>query len=681
MGSLGRRKSFLIGAFIAILALIIACGEEATPTAAPSVSAEDIQSIVSEAVGSMATPAPGGPSAAEITTMVTQAVQGASTEGLSPDQIQSMIESALASIEPGISAEEVAAVVDNAVMSAVAAATPAAMPAETPGPGMGMMSSGTLDFGVGDIGAEVYVIANEAYQATVYNGRVTHEHMFGSDLDGNVTPRLVASFEDTDNADGTWSRVFNLQQGAQWHDRYGDWGEFNADDFMFTMENVATEGSVHTNSGRIRGLFACDGCSVEKIDEYTVKLTRPEPTFQIEWWNVMPSGNTTLRSSRHYEAVGEEMASQQSVGTGPFQLMESLADDFKRAEAVQDHWRKTPEFAEFIWHQLAEESTRLANYLTGQIDTGQFSTDSIEAIKGEARDEDDYLVFPGARLRYIHVHAQNYYPDHPSHESEFPLGEGAVYTESCKTQAWVSCDRDTSSDEWARALKVRQVLARSIDRQKMINSLAFGEGEPAYTFGFMGHSARARQYGLDQLTWDYMEEAEARQALTDAGYPNGFEIEMHLTNTGGAGVDTSGEVISGMWRAVGIHAKHTVQPYSSFRPTILARTARGVRPDEQGVANEPLRYYSTFYVADNVFNFGIEHPELQDLIDEANVTYDVEERWVKAAEIGKWLHNNIVTIPLYEESASWPLGPEIGEWGVSPLHIEWLNNWEYVPHR
>ena len=136
-----------------------------------------------------------------------------------------------------------------------------------------------------------------------------------------------------------------------------------------------------------------------------------------------------------------------------------------------------------------------------------------------------------------------------------------------------------------------------------------------------------------------------------------------------------------MWRSVGINAKHSVQPYSSFRPTILARTAKGVRPDEQGVANEPLRWYSTFYVADNVFNFGIEHPDLQALIEEANVTYDIEERWAVSAEIAKWLHNNIVTIPLYEESATWPLGPEIGKWGVSPLHIEWLNNWEYVTHR
>ena len=126
-----------------------------------------------------------------------------------------MIEAAVSSIEPGVTAEQIAAVVDQAVMSAVEAATPAAMPAEAPGPGMGMMSSGTLDFGVGDIGAEVYVIANEAYQATVYNGRVTHEHMFGSDLDGNVIPRLVASFEDTSNTDGTWSRIFNLQEGGK----------------------------------------------------------------------------------------------------------------------------------------------------------------------------------------------------------------------------------------------------------------------------------------------------------------------------------------------------------------------------------------------------------------------------------------------------------------------------------
>ena len=608
--NLVRRKSFLIGAFILILALIIACGEETSPDAA------------------------------------------------TPDATDA---------------------------PAVATATPAAAAAETPAPAPDdamMAPSGTLDFGVGDIGAEVYLIANEAYQATVYNGRVTHEHMFGSDVDGNVIPRLVASFDDTDNADGTWSRVFNLQSGVKWHDRYGDWGEFNADDFIFSMENVSTEGSVHTNSGRIRGLFYCDGCSVEKIDEYTVKLTRPEPTFQIEWWNLMPSGNTTLRSARHYEAVGAETASTQSVGTGPYQLMESLADDFKRAEAVQGHWRKTPEFAEFIWHQMAEESTRLANFLTGDIDTGQFSTDSIEAIKGDGSVEDtEYLVFNGARLRYIHVHAQNYFPDHPSHESEFPLGEGASYVDTCQVQAWVSCDPDVTSDEWARALKVRQVLAGTIDRQKMINSLAFGEGEPAYTFGFMGHAARAAQFGLDQLTWPFLNEAEARQMLEEAGHPDGFEIEMHLTNTGGAGVDTSGEVISGMWRSVGIEAKHVVQPYSSFRPTILARTAKGVRPDEQGVANEPLRYYATFYVADNVFNFGIEHPDLQALIDKANVTYDIEERWVVSAEIGKWLHDNIVTIPLYEESATWPLGPEIGRWDVSPLHIEWLNNWEYVPHR
>ena len=384
-----------------------------------------------------------------------------------------------------------------------------------------------------------------------------------------------------------------------------------------------------------------------------------------------------MRSVRHYEAMGDEEASKQSVGTGPFQLVASLADDYKKAEAVEDHWRKTPEFAEFTWHQMPVESTRLANYLVGSIDTGQFSTDSVQAIKNEDRDEDQFVVFLSARLRWVHVHGQNYYPDHPSHQSEFVLGEGASYEETCKTQAWVSCDRDVNSEEWARALKIRTAMTTAIDRGAMINNLAFGDAVPAYTFGFMGHYARAKQYGLDQLAWDY-DPARAKELLAEGGHPEGFEIEVHLTNTGGPGVDTSGEVLGVLWRQVGIDAKYIVQPYSSFRPTILDRTAKGVRPDEQGVVIEPLFYYSIFYVANNTFNFGIEHPDLQALIDKATVTYDTDARWAISADIAKWLHNNIGTIPLYEENVTWPLGPELTEWQVSPLHIEWLNNWEYA---
>ena len=93
------------------------------------------------------------------------------------------------------------------------------------------------------------------------------------------------------------------------------------------------------------------------------------------------------------------------------------------------------------------------------------------------------------------------------------MGEGASYVDTCQVQAWVSCNRDVNSAEWARALKVRQVLAWSIDRQKMINSLAFGEGEPAYTFAFMGHSRTGRAVRLGPtdlaLPWGGRSQADA----------------------------------------------------------------------------------------------------------------------------------------------------------------------------
>ena len=44
------------------------------------------------------------------------------------------------------------------------------------------------------------------------------------------------------------------------------------------------------------------------------------------------------------------------------------------------------------------------------------------------------------------------------------------------SHAWIPCDRNTSSEEWQTALKVRLALNYSIDRQKLVNNLTYGEG-------------------------------------------------------------------------------------------------------------------------------------------------------------------------------------------------------------
>ena len=82
-----RFAHLLLGLGVLLLVMVLACGEEATPTAAPD---EDISSVVQQAVeqalGSQAAgAADAGPSSEEIAQMVRAAVAASATEGMSPE--------------------------------------------------------------------------------------------------------------------------------------------------------------------------------------------------------------------------------------------------------------------------------------------------------------------------------------------------------------------------------------------------------------------------------------------------------------------------------------------------------------------------------------------------------------------------------------------------------------------
>ncbi len=47
-------------------------------------------------------------------------------------------------------------------------------------------------------------------------------------------------------------------------------------------------------------------CELTKIDDLTLELTRPTPTFEITWHSMTPQGGTVaMHSKKHFDAVGE----------------------------------------------------------------------------------------------------------------------------------------------------------------------------------------------------------------------------------------------------------------------------------------------------------------------------------------------------------------------------------------
>ena len=312
-----KHQSMIIGVFILILGIIVACSEAATPTAAPAAvpgPAVDTDALVAEAVtaalAAMSTPAQGQsePSAAEMEA-----------------QVQEAIAAAMPAQQPGVNPQDVQAAVAAALASLPTAAPTVAAPPE-------MKPTGTFNTGMTQIGAPVFLLKNQSFFQSRFDDTVTHEDLWWTDAEGSLLPRLVREWETS--ADGLVF-TFHLQEGVPFHE---NWGEFNADDFLFTLNSVIEEGSVHTVTGRVRNMFFCEGCELTKIDNLTMRLSRPTPTVELTWNN---RGTLAFRSKLHQETVGLERADTESIGTGPWKLAEAKEGQFRRVTAVENHWRKT----------------------------------------------------------------------------------------------------------------------------------------------------------------------------------------------------------------------------------------------------------------------------------------------------------------------------------------------------
>ena len=129
----------------------------------------------------------------------------------------------------------------------------------------------------------------------------------------DLVPDLAESWQLSD--DGT-VYTFNLKKGVKWHDGK----PFTADDAVFSLERIAF--SDETKAGRFRNLFSPVD-SVEKIDEFTVRITLKNPSGSyLKLLGVSPG---VIYPQHNPVANLDKKTSETVIGSGAFTYKEFVA--------------------------------------------------------------------------------------------------------------------------------------------------------------------------------------------------------------------------------------------------------------------------------------------------------------------------------------------------------------------
>ena len=516
--------------------------------------------------------------------------------------------------------------------------TTAVMPQPTANPPSVTGTSGTINYGVvatGSFKGHPRFIVSPGHQyvhLTVGESLIT--------VAKDLTPKSTLATEWSISED---SRVWTWQirNDVEFHKGYG---ELTVEDLLYSFKQYS-EGGLHARSGIIGNFWAGNKGGWQKIiDDFTVSVDTGEPILPAQAFEFMMglgASSTSIASKKQSDDLGAEEANTDIAMTGPWEIDEHRDDQFWRLTAVQNHWRQTPFFDELVLWSIPEESARVAGFQTGLLDTFQMAFDSIPSVESV---EGAVLVgWPNAGQAGLNIHGQTYGTDR----------NGNPYAHLDCKNAWVSCDEDTDSVEWANAVKVKRAMALAIDRRAIVDTLLSWFGDVLYIRDWMGHDAKS------DPRWVFPYDPEsAKELLVDAGYPDGFTITLTPALRGAPAEVETCEAVGQYWEQIGIDVKIQNIPIATLLPSMVTREYQGATCLSVGPRLTPI-IGAANYVKQSQFSYGTEHPWLEDHVTDALLEVNQEELVRKEREVYDWIFDNVMAFALFSTDGS---GRSVPNW-------------------
>jgi peptide/nickel transport system substrate-binding protein len=448
------------------------------------------------------------------------------------------------------------------------------------------------------------------------------------DKDLKIIPGLAEKWEVVDPL--KWR--FYLRKGIKFHN--GE--DFTADDVIFSLERMRSPGS------QIKTRAPADMKAV-KVDDHTVDfiLASPNPILNAEWdtWYIFSRKWAEANGAVNAQPATATSLSPFAVkanGTGPFMIV-SHEPGVKTVFKPNPNWWGKVEhnLTEAVFQTIKSDATRVAALLSGDIDMmDPVPVQDVERVKSSP----GVRVLTGPELRTIFLHMDSFRDEllYSNVKGKNPFKDARV-----RKAVYQAIDMEAIHAKIMRGLSANSAI--------LISPLLF---------------ARSGEF----KRWPY-DVTAAKKLLSDAGYPNGFEVEMDCPNDRYVNDEAICQAVTQMQARIGIKVKLNAMPKSKYFEK--AGVAQKFNSSFNLLGWTPGSFDSWNVIANiigcrdadgkgGLFNYGgYCNPRIDELNKKILVETDTAKRDAMIAEAYRINHEEAGVIPLHQQALVWGVSNKV----------------------
>ena len=352
--------------------------------------------------------------------------------------------------------------------------------------------------------------------------------------------------------------TFHLRKGV----KFQNGEELTAKDVVYTFDRMLDPATKALNTDILdfiagaaerMGGKAASTTGLKELDKYTVQITL-ENAF-VPFLAIMASPQASILNEKFTRPLGSKygQTAANTCGTGPFMMKEWVLNDHHTLVAYPGYWRGRPQIDKFVLKVVTDPETMRMLFEAGEIDLFDcdFAVSQIPYFTASPKWSRQIVSGPRAGIYYYSIN-----------QKIKPFDE----------------------------VRVRKAFQMAIDRKQILEKMYYNQGQ--LENGILPLGVIDYNPAMPKIEYN---PAKAKQLLSQAGYPNGVDMEIATIAGKGPQWQKMGEIVQAMAMKSGFRVKLAQMDEAAF----FATRKEGKLPMYSNVwsadFNDPDNFFYTFF--------------------------------------------------------------------------------------